>query len=109
MKSVVEMWYPGQEGGTATAKLLLGRTRSAASCRSRSRPALRTRPSRDIPSAARANGTINWCEGLFMGYRWYDQQNLQPLFPFGYGLSYTQFRYSGLDSNTKGGHGHDWL
>jgi beta-glucosidase len=42
-------------------------------------------------------GTIQWSEGLFMGYRWYDQQSIAPLFAFGEGLSYTQFRYSGLD------------
>jgi beta-glucosidase len=42
-------------------------------------------------------GTIQWSEGLFMGYRWYDQQNITPLFAFGHGLSYTKFRFSDLD------------
>ena len=48
-------------------------------------------------------GTIQWSEGLFMGYRWYDQQNIMPLFAFGHGLSYTSFDYGALSAAPKGG------
>src|SRR6185437_15477961 len=42
------------------------------------------------------NGTVQYSEGVDVGYRWYDSQNLTPLFPFGYGLSYTNFSFSNL-------------
>jgi beta-glucosidase len=47
-------------------------------------------------SHAKGDEKTVYSEGIFMGYRWYDQQKLEPLFPFGYGLSYTRFEYSGL-------------
>ena len=97
VKSVMEMWYPGQEGGTATAKLLLGMANPGGKL-----PITFPASSAQTPFAghperlAGVNGQITWSEGLYMGYRWYDQQGLNPLFPFGYGLSYTRFRLSDL-------------
>jgi beta-glucosidase len=105
VKSVVEMWYPGQEGGTATADVLLGRTSVGGKL-----PITFPASAQDTPFAGHPErdpsriGTIEWSEGLFMGYRWYDQQNIKPLFAFGDGLSYTRFRYSGLDVR-RGSHG----
>ena len=98
VKSVVEMWYPGQEGGTASANVLLGRTPVGGKL-----PITFPASDADTPFAGHPErdpariGTIEWSEGLFMGYRWYDQQNIKPLFAFGHGLSYTRFRYSDLD------------
>jgi beta-glucosidase len=97
VKSVMEMWYPGQEGGTAAAKLLLGIAGPGGKL-----PITFPASSAQTPFAghperlAGVNGQITWSEGLYMGYRWYDQQGLQPLFPFGYGLSYTRFKLSDL-------------
>jgi len=97
VSSVLEMWYPGQEGGTATARLLLGQATPGGKL-----PITFPASSDQTPFAghperlAGVNGLITWTEGLFMGYRWYDQQHLQPLFPFGYGLSYTRFQLSAL-------------
>jgi beta-glucosidase len=50
-----------------------------------------------------AGCTTAYSEGIYMGYRWYDEQGLTPLFPFGYGLSYTRFRYSRLGWSARGG------
>lgn len=97
VQSVLEMWYPGQEGGTATAKLLFGQANPGGRL-----PITFPASANDTPFAGHpervvgVNGQLNWSEGIFMGYRWYDRQNLQPLFEFGYGLSFTQFKYSNL-------------
>jgi beta-glucosidase len=48
--------------------------------------------------------TVNYSEGVDVGYRWYDARNQEPLFPFGYGLSYTAFRYSDLQVERTGEH-----
>jgi beta-glucosidase len=100
VKSVLEMWYPGQEGGTATANLLLGNANPSGKL-----PITFPASSNDTPFAGHTderitgvNGVVTFSEGLDMGYRWYDSQNIQPLFPFGYGLSYTTFSFSHLQT-----------
>ena len=110
--SILEMWYPGQEGGWATADVLLGRVNPAGRLpvtfpqRLEDSPAHATgHAERNAPPAAPGtSGTntnapvVTYSEGVAVGYRWYDQEKLQPLFPFGHGLSYTQFAYSKLAS-----------
>ncbi len=108
--AILEMWFPGQEGGWATADLLLGRVNPGGKLpmtfpkRLEDTPAQAPgHPERNAPPAPPGmSGTnpdapvVTYSEGLAVGYRWYDQERLQPLFPFGYGLSYTKFEYSGL-------------
>lgn len=102
--SILEMWYPGQEGGWATADVLLGRINPAGRL-----PVTFPRRLEDTPAHAaghpeRNAPVVTYSEGLAVGYRWYDQEKLEPLFPFGHGLSYTRFNYSGLNiSNTRSG------
>jgi beta-glucosidase len=98
VKSVLEMWYPGQEGGTATARLLLGQADPGGKLPITFPASAADTPFGSHPERIHGNGTdVPFSEGLLMGYRWYDQQNIQPLFEFGYGLSYTQFKYSKLN------------
>jgi beta-glucosidase len=105
VRSVLQMWYPGQEGGWATADLLLGTVSPSGKLpvtfpvRDLDTPAGPT----DTPKRAShperywgVDGVVTYSEGIFVGYRWYDQQKIQPLFPFGHGLSYTSFEYSDL-------------
>ena len=97
VRSVLELWYPGQEGGTATAKLLLGLANPGGKL-----PITFPAGPEQTPFASHperilgVNGLITWSEGLSMGYRWYDDQDLRPLFAFGFGLSYTKFELSKL-------------
>ncbi len=94
--AILLMWYPGQEGGWATANLLLGRANPAGRL-----PVTFPRRAEDAPTAAPerypgVNLTARYDEGIFVGYRWYDAQRITPLFPFGHGLSYTTFAYENL-------------
>jgi len=95
VKGVVELWYPGQEGGTATADVLYGKVDPAGKLPM-------TFPGDSTPftghpeRAVGMDGIITWSEGLESGYRWYVDKGVQPTFPFGYGLSYTTFGYSNL-------------
>ncbi len=108
--AILEMWYPGQEGGWATADLLLGRANPGGKLpvtfpqRLEDSPVYAPgHPERNAPQAAPGtSGTnadaplVTYSEGLAVGYRWFDQQGIEPLFRFGHGLSYTRFEYSDL-------------
>jgi beta-glucosidase len=97
VRAILDMWYPGQEGGRAAADLLVG----AADPRGKLPITFPAREA-DAPTATSrlrypgVNGQQFYSEGIFIGYRWYDQQRIAPLFPFGFGLSYTTFAYHNL-------------
>lgn len=102
VKGVLLMWFPGDEGGWATANLLLGKVSPAGRLPFTWPQRLDQGVANDPAHPERAShvegkGKTVYSEGIFMGYRWYDQQKLTPQFPFGYGLSYTRFEYSGLN------------
>ena len=108
VKAVLEMWYPGDAGGTATANVLLGRKSPAGrlpfTWAERLDQYVSHDPAHPERSSKGVDGKTMFSEGIFVGYRWFDAQNIQPLFPFGFGLSYTTFDYSGLKvENAKDG------
>jgi beta-glucosidase len=100
VRGVLQMWYPGDEGGWATADVLLGRVNPAGRLpftwpmHLEDEPA--QAPGHPERTAEGLDGKTIFSEGIFEGYRWFDHQNIQPLFPFGFGLSYTTFQYSDL-------------
>jgi beta-glucosidase len=103
----LDAYYPGQEGGTAIAEILFGRTNPSGKL-----PFSWERKWEDC--AAYGNypeygGPRNntYKEGVFLGYRWFDTKGIAPLFPFGFGLSYTSFSYSDLKMTKTGGLGDD--
>src|SRR5581483_10890579 len=103
VKAVVEAWYPGQEDGNAIAAVLFGDVNPSGKLPEtfpRSESQLPTRTAQQYPGV---DGHAVYSEGLLVGYRWYDARGLQPLFPFGHGLSYTTFAYSGLSVAKSGG------
>jgi hypothetical protein len=114
VRAILEMWYPGQEGGWATANLLLGRANPGgklpvtfparledAPARAAGHPE-RLAPPRSAGGGKAETPAATYSEGIAVGYRWYDRQSIQPLFPFGHGLSYTRFEYSQLAVKRRG-------
>lgn len=109
VQAVLESWYPGQRGGEAIANILFGDVnpsgklpisfpKSEADLPHLTIPS--PPPSKQPPSSDLLPIPVfidaNYTEGLKVGYRWYDAENKEPLFPFGFGLSYTSFAYSDL-------------
>ncbi len=92
--AVVEAWYPGEQGGNAIADVLFGDVNPSGKL-----PTTFPKRLEDSSSFANypgANGVVNYAEGIWVGYRHFDRKNIEPLFPFGFGLSYTKFDYSNL-------------
>jgi beta-glucosidase len=92
--AVVQAWYPGQECGNAIADVLFGDTNPSGKLPQTFPVRLEDTPAYlDLPGE---NGKVYYGEGLFVGYRYYDKRKITPLFPFGFGLSYTSFDYGPL-------------
>jgi beta-glucosidase len=100
VKAILEMWWPGDEGGWATANVLLGRTNPAGrlpvTWARRLQDYAATDPRYPERSAVGVDQKTIYSEGVNVGYRWFDHEQTKPLFAFGYGLSYTSFAYSSL-------------
>ena len=112
--AVLEAWFPGMEDGNAVANLLYGKVnpsgklpmtfgataREAAFATEKQYPGTRQDTGKPGGPGPYGNGSeqmiAQYTEGLEMGYRWYEAKNVKPVFPFGYGLSYTTFKYDGL-------------
>ena len=102
---ILEAWYPGQEDGNAIASVLFGDTNPSGKL-----PVSFPKSLTDVPAHTTAqwpgsNGTVQYSEGVKVGYRWYQAQNIAPLFPFGFGLSYTTFGFSNLQVGALDAHG----
>ncbi len=99
--AVLQAWYPGEEDGNAVAALLYGDFNPSGKLPMtfpRSEADLPTKTAEQYPGIKGADGhyTAKYSEGVFVGYRHYDQNRVAPLFPFGHGLAYTTYAYSGL-------------
>jgi beta-glucosidase len=103
--AVLELWGPGTAGGQAAANLLFGRVnpsghlpvsfpRDESQLPRRGVDGIGVRPEQPIEVA--------YSEGAAVGYRWYEARGLTPLFPFGHGLSYSDFDYGGLSAAVRG-------
>jgi beta-glucosidase len=102
---VLEGWYPGQEDGNAIAALLFGDVNPSGKL-----PVSFPKSLADVPASTTAQwpgtaGSVQYSEGVDVGYRWYQAKNIAPLFPFGFGLSYTSFGFSNLHVSALDAHG----
>jgi beta-glucosidase len=101
VKAVLLMWWPGDEGGLATANLLLGKSSPAGRLPFTWAKRLEdyccvNNPAYPERTGKGVDGKTTYSEGIYVGYRWFDKEKIEPLFPFGYGLSYASFEYSKL-------------
>ena len=94
--ALLQVWYPGMEGGTAIARALFGDVDPSGKLTCTYPKKIEDSPAHALGTYPGTNGTLFYKEGLLVGYRWFDTRGIEPLFPFGYGLSYTRFEYSGL-------------
>jgi beta-glucosidase len=99
--AILEAWYPGEEDGSALAGILFGDVNPSAKL-----PVTFPRAETQTPIAPPerwpgVNGTAHYSEALEVGYRWYDAQGQDPLFPFGFGLSYTTFAFRHLSVSPR--------
>jgi beta-glucosidase len=101
--ALLQAWYPGQEGGTAFAEILLGDVNPSGRLPITFERRWEDNPAHDSYYPADDTKQVVYKEGVFVGYRGYEKNNTKPLFPFGHGLSYTTFRYSNLTVRPAGG------
>lgn len=100
IKGLIHAWYPGQEGNIAVAEIIFGITNPSGKL-----PVSFEKNAADNPTYMSyhdndSDNRVFFSEGIFLGYRHFDKSEIKPLFPFGYGLSYTTFEYSALTLNT---------
>ncbi len=91
---VIETWFPGQEGGTALAQILFGDVNPSGHLPTTL--GVRREDYPDYPNFGGDGRTVRYEEGIYVGYRGFDKKRIAPLFPFGYGLSYTTFKFDNL-------------
>lgn len=90
--AIVQMWYAGMEGGHAIADILFGDVNPSGKLPMTFPAALADSPGHALDDYAA--DVCHYKEGIFVGYRWFDARKIEPLFPFGHGLSYTSFALS---------------
>lgn len=96
--AIVQAWYPGRMGGAAIARVLTGAVNPSGHL-----PATFPRSLDQLPHPGDPQpGDVIYSEGATVGYKWFDREGLEPLFPFGHGLSYTEFSYGGLAVSRAG-------
>ena len=94
--ALLHAWYPGQEGGNALAKVLFGDVDPSGKLPVTFEASLNDNPAFESYPSDDGGESVHYDEGIFVGYRGYDHLGIEPMFPFGFGLSYTQFEYSNL-------------
>ncbi|HWC33943.1 MAG TPA: glycoside hydrolase family 3 C-terminal domain-containing protein [Mycobacteriales bacterium] len=104
VRGVLDMWYPGEQDGNVAAALLFGDVNPSGKLPLTFPKSMKQSPIRSAsqwPGITRQNVPYStYSERLLVGYRWYDAKHLTPLFPFGFGLSYTKFAFSHLTLHT---------
>lgn len=99
VKAIVWGWLNGMENGNALADVLTGKVNPSGKMPFTIPVKLDDSPAHAMGNYPGKDLKVNYEEGILVGYRWYDTKKIAPLFPFGYGLSYTTFEYSDLKTD----------
>lgn len=101
--TIVWSWYNGSENGNALADVLLGKVNPSGKLPFTFPASLNESPAHSDGEEVYPgkNHEVIYKEGILVGYRWFDTKKIEPLYPFGYGLSYTNFKYAGIHTNKK--------
>jgi beta-glucosidase len=102
VSALLQAWYPGQEGGTALAQLLFGEFNPSGRLPISIERRWEDNAVHDSYYPRNGEKKVEYAEGFFVGYRHFDKSGIKPLFPFGYGLSYTSFAYKNLTVSPAG-------
>jgi len=102
VQAVLEAWYPGEEDGDAVADVLFGMAEPGGRLPITFPARVEDTLAFNVDQYPGRNGEVHYSEGLAVGYRGYRSHKKKPLFPFGYGLTYTSFAYEGLASTKTG-------
>lgn len=106
VKGIMESWFAGEEIGNAIADVLLGNVNPSGKL-----PVTFPKSWKDCSafgSYKSQDSVTNYSDGIFVGYRYFDKDNIEPLFPFGYGLSYTNFEYNNLKLEKSSSNNPEW-
>ena len=99
--AVVQSWYNGTEAGNALAAVLTGDVNPSGKLPFTFNAKLDDYGAHKLKTYPGENYNVEYKEGIYVGYRWNDKENIKPLFAFGHGLSYTTFRFSNAKTSTK--------
>lgn len=96
-------WYPGQNGNTALAQIIFGDINPSGHLPDTFEKKFEDAPAfANFPGDSANGGTVHLDEGIYVGYRWFDKKNIEPAFPFGFGLSYSTFDLKGVHVESEG-------
>ena len=99
--TIVWSWYNGSENGNALADVLTGKVNPSGKLPFTFPVALKDSPAHALDAYPGENLQENYKEGILVGYRWFDTRKIEPLYCFGYGLSYTDFKYVDIQTSKK--------
>lgn len=103
VKGIIQAGYPGQEGGNALAAIIFGEVNPSGRLTVTFPKKLADVPAHKLGEYPGDSINVHYNDDIFVGYRYYDTYNVEPLFPFGHGLSYTAFKYSNLSATIQNG------
>ncbi|HEY4195806.1 MAG TPA: glycoside hydrolase family 3 C-terminal domain-containing protein, partial [Mucilaginibacter sp.] len=99
--AIVWSWYNGSENGNALADVLIGKTNPSGKLPFTFPAELKDSPAHALDAYPGADLKVDYKEGILVGYRWFDTKKIEPMYCFGYGLSYTDYNYSGMATTKK--------